>query len=435
VRRAPVWLLVGLACACASAERESEFVYRHNRVDYEEFRAHHPGLLEPNYLPFMAWRLGVPESDDVWLAFCRWAREDFPLPVHVLPPEIPDSMQDEIHPRSPRSFVAAVERALASWESELEGLVSFRAVPRDQATLQLRLLAEPAPFPDPGVKVLGTTPLGDACRVLGVGSEGQRLRVEFRVPEVWIHIADEFGLLTPDQVERVALHEIGHALGMRGHSPIPNDLMFERVREAPGRSRLSQEDAHSFVSLYALPNGSVYRRLSPGYNAPPEPPGPPRGPPRLSLAPHVDSRHGFEIQLPEGWRRIETPTGVVAIDGLTWDYSASMQLIVRRYPSIESYLTRHAQAHVRDGSILEQGPSELAGRPAFRLVVESADGLLVDDTTFVESGDGRVFVFIADCAPADCDAYRPWFQATLGSLEIWSGEVGGRDREYRTRPE
>jgi hypothetical protein len=448
------WLWAGSEGALRDTAR-----HRPTRSEYERFRARQRDvqILEPNYLPFMVWRAEPAGSEDGWLVFCRWPEQAFPLAVHVREPEIARRLQDELRPVRARDFVAAAERALATWERELEGLVSFRLVERPgEARVVVRLLGEEAPVPDPGVKVLGTTPLGDACRIdygpwwsspwrrawaglrerAGLAGPRDRLPVRYEVGEVWIYIADEFGLLNPDQVESVAVHEIGHALGMRSHSPIPNDLMFETVRERPGESGLTAEDVNSFLALYALPNGTVYRRLREGEGATDPLPAPPRGPVRLSVAPHVDPRLGFEIQLPEGWRFLETPHGVVAIDGVTWDYSASLQVSVRRYPSADAYLARHAPAHVRDGRILEQGPTVVAGRSAFRLVVESADGTLLDETTLIEADEERLFVAIADCAPEARAAYRPWFEAVLGSLEIWSGGAGAvrPQRVYDARP-
>ena len=106
-----------------------------------------------------------------------------------------------------------------------------------------------------------------------------------------------------------------------------------------------------------------------------------------------------------------------------------------RFPTIDAYLARHASAHVRDGTVLTQGEIHVAGQRAFRLVVQSADGSLVDRTTLVETGDGRVLVAIADCAPVDCDAYEPWFEASLATLEIWGGERRAAEgRDYRRDP-
>lgn len=446
-RRAAWLLATGAVLACAGPS-SGPAPYLHNRTDYESFGREHPGLLEPNYLPFMAWPVRL-DGQDV-LIFCRWPRDAFPLAVYVAEPQIPDEFQDELRPTPRGAFAAAVEQALLGWQAELEGLVSFRRAPSAaEAALVVRLIAEEAPLPDPGVKVLGTTPLGDACRAqrtdarrrlrrrpgraVAAGSS-DRVPVDYEVPELWIYVADEFGLLNPDQVERIAMHEIGHALGMRSHSPIPNDLMFQRVLEVPRRARLSAQDANSFLSLYALPNGTVYRSLAAGQGNPAAPVAP-QGALELALAPHVDARRGFEIQLPQGWLRVDTPTGFVAVDGTTWDYAASLQLIERRFPSIDAYLGRHAAAHVGPGTVLSQGETRVAERPAFQLVVQSADGRLVDHTTLIETGDGRVLVAIADCAPEDCERYRPWVEASLATLEIWGvPDRGPHDRDYGREP-
>ena len=39
---------------------------------------------------------------------------------------------------------------------------------------------------------------------------------------------------------------------------------------------------------------------------------------------------------------------------------------------------------------------------------------------FLESGDGRLAVVIADCASENYAAYRPWFEAAADTLEFWS---------------
>ena len=54
-------LLAPIASAGGAEEAEAPGVYRHNRFDYWELRERFPDLLEPNYLPFMAYRVSVPE--------------------------------------------------------------------------------------------------------------------------------------------------------------------------------------------------------------------------------------------------------------------------------------------------------------------------------------------------------------------------------------
>jgi len=445
-------LSVASIASAGCAEDAERFVpYRHNRYDYWLFREHFPEILEPNYLPHMTYRVSSPERGGAagiagrlagWLGignppaeellvFCHWAESEFPLRVAIVAPEIDEEGAYEFWSRSPAEYVAAVERALAIWERDLEGRVRFERVEEGgRPTLVLRIIGEEAPAPEPSFHVLGTTPLGHACRVLGGDPASGRLEVRYHVPELAIYVADQYGLLLPDQVERVALHEIGHAIGMRGHSPIPADLMYEVARDRLGPDGLGAEDVNSFLSLYDIPSGTVYTALDPTKRRKAEPPALPEGPPRLEMAPHVDPQRGFEIQMPVGWLRIPTPFGVAAVNGVSWDYDASFQIIVRHYETIESYLERNAAGHFAASVITSVRDAPIAGHRARRFtLVRSAYGL-AEEYIFIESGDGRVLISIAECPIESKASYRPWFDAILASLEIQDRSTRPADRDY-----
>ncbi|HKJ24155.1 MAG TPA: matrixin family metalloprotease [Myxococcota bacterium] len=414
--------------------------YQPDRRDYAAFRAAYPRTLEPNYLPFMVHRvpLGGPERDV--MVFCHWAPDRFPLAVHIEPPVIPESLRNEFHPKPPEHYVTAVRAALETWERNLEGLVRFRYVAtREEADVHVELRGEVGPEPESDVRVLGATPLGGACRVSrGDGSalaewdpDAERLVAEFEVPRFRVFVADETGLLEPDQVERLALHEIGHLLGMSHHSPIPGDLMYEVARDRPLGDVLSIEDVNSFVSLYRMPSGTVFVTAAQAGSAErtPAPTGPAGDAPVLSVAPHVDARLGYQVRLPVSWTRIETAHGVIAVNGVTWDYDASFQVIVRRYPTIESYLERWAGAHLAGGRLVEEEAWVDGGRRRLRWVVRDRLPGVTEHLTFLETGDGRLAVVIADCASESYAAYRPWFEATVGTLEFWGEGAAPEDEE------
>jgi hypothetical protein len=406
-------VLAAWSCACANDFVASNVSYEPGRRDYEAFRASHPGLLEPNYLPFMVHRYRSRSGEDDILVFCRWPREAMPLLVYIHPPKIPESLQDEFHRREPAEYVQAVEAALAVWERELEGLVGFRrAVRRGDATLEILLEAEEGPEALGNRQLLGGVRLGGACRVDGWAVENESLAVRFEVPKLRVYLADQYGLLGSEQVQWIALHEIGHALGMRSHSPIPADLMYEMVRDRIHVQGLSTEDANSFVSLYRIPNGTVFARVPSEPSIADLPLDLPSGPPTLSMAPHVDARLGFSLHTPADWMRVETARGMVAVDGVTWDYTASFQVIVERYPTIEAYLERYGPFYLDHGRVLRDVSAVVDGRRARRAFIAKA---------FIESGDGRVFVVIADCPLGAAEVYRPWFEAMLASLDIWEG--------------
>lgn len=419
MRAAALLVLALLGCGSADREAPLEAPYHPDRRDYFAFAALHPGLIEPNYLPYMAHRLAIGDGPEEVLVLCRWSEERFPLAVYIERPRIPRSLQNEFDPRSPESYVEAVQSALALWERELEGKVRFRLVARRrEADLRIVLRGEVAPAPDASISVLGTTPLRHACRIEGEGEATGTLVVDFEVSRMRLYLADDFGLLNPDQVERVAVHELGHVLGMRGHSPVPADVMYPVARDRLAVSGLSTQDVNSFLSLYAAPNGAIYRERPEEARRASPPRGLPQGSPRLALAPHVDVRFGYEFRPIQDWLRIETAQGMIAVNGVSWDYDASFQIVVQGYPTIATYLDRYGGHYVGAGRVVERKDLEIDGRHALRLVVEGRIGSLVEELTFIETGDGRVVVVIADCPAETYAAYRPWFEAALGTLEI-----------------
>jgi hypothetical protein len=136
------------------------------------------------------------------------------------------------------------------------------------------------------------------------------------------------------------------------------------------------------------------------------------------MAPYVDTRLGFEYRPPAGWLRVPTAFGMAAVDGTTWDYDASFQVVVQRYPTIRAYLERYGDYYLRRGRASPARERLVDGRPALQLEIELFEAPRTEQITLVEVGDGRVLVVIADCPREAIAAYRPWFEAALGSLEI-----------------
>lgn len=55
-------------------------------------------------------------------------------------------------------------------------------------------------------------------------------------------------MLNSQQLKAIALHEIGHALGMHGHSPYKGDIMYAAIQ--PGVYRLSARDIETIRQMY-----------------------------------------------------------------------------------------------------------------------------------------------------------------------------------------
>ncbi|MBS1994285.1 MAG: tetratricopeptide repeat protein [Cyanobacteria bacterium SZAS LIN-3] len=63
--------------------------------------------------------------------------------------------------------------------------------------------------------------------------------------------------LGPNQVRHLALHEIGHALGIFGHSPRAGDIMYGIVLPTENVSNLSERDKHTMLALYSAQTTAV----------------------------------------------------------------------------------------------------------------------------------------------------------------------------------
>lgn len=415
-------LAVAAPFGCTSIATPSHEPFYPTRYDYQPFLRGHPNVPDPNYLPFMAHRMSLKQGGLDVIVFCRWDPKRFPLAVWVEPPSIGEPLQNEFSPKQPEDFVEAAWRALAAWQEALGGVVSFkRAESKAASDLQVELIGQEGPaLEGEGVQVLGNTPLARACQVKSGDVKAGHLEVSFEVPRIQVYVADQFGLLPPDQVERNVLHEMGHALGMRGHSPIPADLMYEVARDRRV-DRLSTEDVNSFRALYAIPNGTIYAVLPRG-TAPPRPAAhAPTDPPTLVAQPWSDPNLGISMRVANGWRVVGAPRGIIAIDGLAWDYEASFQVIVRSYPTVADYVRRHGNSHLRGGQLLAQGAVLVAGRPAFHMTVSqpsTGGGAMLEEHLFVETGDGRIVVVIEESPTELRDGFQPWFDAMLASLEI-----------------
>jgi hypothetical protein len=406
VSRAAHGLVLSLAlAACATPDP----AYVHNRYDYHAFRSRTGSLPEPNYLPFATHAESLPGGERA-LVVCRVPDSAFPLAYHVAPPTIQTEVQDEFRPRSPEEYVRAVERAFGRWEEAIGRPVRFLRVD-DPESAALRVDLEAALREGEEGLVGGVAGEGERlCRVTGRGPSADRAEIRYEVDAVRLYIADSIGLLTPRQVERIALHEIGHVLGASGqHSPLRGDVMFA-ISDDSRVEALSDHDRNTFRALYRIPPGTVYARLGEARERPPVEAR--RRPPRLDRA-LADERFGFEVQLPLGWERIQTPRGWIAVDGVSWDYDASVQVIALR-GTPEAYLARQSRAYAARGELSRGDTFELDGQPVGHLV--SRDDVMAEETFVVGWSEGWVLLIVADSGAVDHAYYEPWFRSVLLSL-------------------
>ncbi len=179
----------------------------------------------------------IGEQSDNYVAFAHqgthgqnllWPQSLNPIPVYIniAPDQTP--------------FVPVIEESLKAWETASKGRIQFREVGNpERARITINLKAGPLAHPDMEV--------GQATYNLP-DNQGLKVSITVNTGERDAPISLKDRLL---QVNRLALHEIGHAIGIWGHSPDPNDIMFSH----PIVSKLSQRDITTIQRLYGVYSG------------------------------------------------------------------------------------------------------------------------------------------------------------------------------------
>jgi hypothetical protein len=176
-----------------------------------------------------------------------------PIPVYITPYEV-------------RSYTRACVEGFESWEQRTNGLVRFVQVASpNQARIRVtwkRL----GMSTDTDNCALGAHTVtkwqknaGGKMAVVGLGAIpfpvyiprlGPKYTVPPQVIEVNVDLIDQkaqdfrFTLL-----KNIVTHELGHALGLLGHSPEKSDMMFSITDE---NSRISQRDIETLAKLYGM---------------------------------------------------------------------------------------------------------------------------------------------------------------------------------------
>lgn len=173
----------------------------------------------------------VPVNEDVLL---RWPKRKMPLRVYLPPP--PEGLFEDgpaVH--------ATVRRAVLDWtDAAGDGLPSFTFVDAaGDADIPITWAAEPT---------------GD-WYIAFCSYDIDALQRRFGVDMILVTGRWRGGRIADiADVHRMVLHEMGHALGLGGHSPDRNDAMYPSRSQQTGRG-LSARDRATLAALYARPIG------------------------------------------------------------------------------------------------------------------------------------------------------------------------------------
>lgn len=186
------------------------------------------GKLEPDYS-----NLATQESRGERLT---WPPELLPVPVCI---QLADPGQ--------AAFIDNIYHDLGVWTQVTRQRIRFQEVGYpDKARIVITL--KPGPLMDPDHSI------GHASfnsQILGTEYPVHNLKVHITVNTGDARNADLPLALRKEQVEKLVLHELGHAIGIWGHSKDPDDIMYTH----PIVSRLSQRDINTIRKLYGFSGG------------------------------------------------------------------------------------------------------------------------------------------------------------------------------------
>lgn len=153
----------------------------------------------------------------------RWNPETFPLRVYI-------------QSGAPVGYIQQIKKAYSRWQTITDGNISFVFVnsPED-ADMKCYFKNELANVSDDTVGYHQFRYYGDYI------SDSV---INFR-------LTDKYGRdFTPNMIYTVALHEIGHSLGLAGHSSNPNDLMYPISKER--KIDVTKRDLTTLKLLYMI---------------------------------------------------------------------------------------------------------------------------------------------------------------------------------------
>ena len=132
----------------------------------------------------------------------------------------------------PHKFTPYVKRAFTEWQIASDQAVRFNYVPRNKAQIEV-VFVQKAKTTTIGLTSTQYTP--DSHKML-------HAKIQLAQYDMQNH------KLTDTGIYRVALHEIGHALGMGGHSKNPIDLMYPTLHKR--LDNLSKNDIATIKYMY-----------------------------------------------------------------------------------------------------------------------------------------------------------------------------------------
>ncbi|HEY9733019.1 MAG TPA: tetratricopeptide repeat protein [Drouetiella sp.] len=167
----------------------------------------------------------------------RWAKDSMPIKIYI---------SDGSKARGYKSSYAnQLQDALKAWEDASNGLVKFAQVNSpDQASIVFVWSDNPKDVSNPAE--------GGEALLRPMGNTMAAVKITVLTIDI------DQGMHLNDQLIRlICTHELGHALGIAGHSPSPSDIMYSSLPLDYERLKISDRDARTLRKLYTIDLASI----------------------------------------------------------------------------------------------------------------------------------------------------------------------------------
>lgn len=161
----------------------------------------------------------------------RWSPDLMPLKVYI--------KNGEAVPNYRPDFIKILKQAFQDWSDASANHVSF-AFTDDESAANIVCSWTNNP------KEMMSSAEGGHAMVIPDAARGITKGIL-----ILLTVSPTSGIVTDNFARRVDLHEIGHALGILGHSKSPDDIMFSSMPPADLACALSERDKNTLVALYS----------------------------------------------------------------------------------------------------------------------------------------------------------------------------------------
>jgi tetratricopeptide (TPR) repeat protein len=167
----------------------------------------------------------------------RWSDKDIPVKIFIASGNNVRGYQS--------SYAESLSNALKAWEEASQGKIKFKQVDSaDKASIDFIWSDNPKDVSNPAE--------GGEAYLRPVGNALGAVRI------VVLTVKVQKELKLNDQLIRlICTHELGHALGIAGHSPSPGDIMYSSLPLDYERLKVSERDAKTLRKLYAVDLATV----------------------------------------------------------------------------------------------------------------------------------------------------------------------------------